>query len=187
MNADFTVKDPEVYIELKILLRKFFTTLIIKWRSFTDCKKINTRMRASQFIIESGGRIKLTGFGRRSEQSQKFVDKINSLYPASPMSKNYRLMMLSSDQMVQFELVPKEKNWVEIKWLQSTPMRGGGGSRALGILKRYAEEAGINYKLYVWEQGVVSKSKLIKFYKRNGFKRVGNTQIMTWESSPRSI
>ena len=186
MNADFTVKDPEVYIELKILLRKFFTTLIIKWGVFTACKKVNTRMRAREITLENTP-IKLAGFGRRSEQSQKFVDKINSLYPASPMSKNYRLMMLSSDQMVQFELVPKEKNWVEIKWLQSTPMRGGGGSRALGILKRYAEEAGINYKLYVWEQGVVSKSKLIKFYKRNGFKRVGNTQIMTWESSPRSI
>jgi hypothetical protein len=144
-------------------------------------------MRASQFTRESGERIKLTGFGRPGEQSKQFVDKINSLYPASPINNNYRLMMPGKDQIVQFELVPKEKNWVEIKWLQATPMRGGGGSRALDILKQHATEDGINFKLYAWEQGVVSKTKLIKFYKRNGFKRAGNTLVMTWESSPRSI
>ena len=153
---------------------------------FTACKKVNTRMRAREITLENTP-IKLRGFGRQSKQSQQFVDKINSMYPTSPMSSKYRLMILGDTQMVQFELVPQEKNWVEIKWLQATPMRGGGGTQALNILKRHAEEAGINYKLYVWEQGVVSKSKLIKFYKHNGFKRVGKSNVMTWESSPRSI
>lgn len=146
-------------------------------------------MRAYQFINENNP-IKLRGFGETSSKSQAFVNNINSQYPQSFMSNKYRMMTFGQGndmQIVQFELVPLEKNWVEIKWLQATPMQGGAGTRALDILKQRAEEAGINYKLYVWEKGVVSKTNLIKFYKRNGFKRVGKSNVMKWESNPRSI
>lgn len=145
-------------------------------------------MRAQQFINENTP-IKLTGFGA-SEKTKEFVNNINSQYLPSPFNGEYRIMMFGQGddrQIVQFGLIPKENNWVEIKWLQATPMRGGAGSRALDILKQRAEEAGINYKLDVWEHGVVSKTNLIKFYKRNGFERVGKSNVMKWESSPRSI
>lgn len=143
-------------------------------------------MRARDFVNESTP-IKLKGFGGSSNTSQQFVNKINSIYPLSPISHKYRYMLLGDDQIVQFELVPQEKNWVEIKWLQATPMRSGAGTQALNILKQHAQEDNINFKLYVWEHGAVSKTSLIKFYKRNGFKRVGKSNVMTWESSPRSI
>ena len=102
--------------------------------------------------------IKLRGFGP-SEKSKEFVAKVNSMYPQSPLNPAYRVIMYGEGNdmsIVQFELVPKDNDKVEVKWIQATPMRSGAGSRAMKELQDLARQDGISLTLFPWDKGVVS-------------------------------
>jgi hypothetical protein len=127
--------------------------------------------------------IKLRGFGS-SDKSKEFVAKVNSMYPQSPLNPAYRVIIYGEGddmQIVQFELVPKEKNKVEVKWIQATPMRSGAGSKAMKELQDLAREDNIALTLYPWDKGQVSQSNLIKFYKKHGFNPLNKSKNMIWE------
>ncbi len=127
--------------------------------------------------------IKLSGFGP-GEKTKEWVAKVNSMYPQSPLNPNNRVIMYGEgDDMsiVQFELVPKQQNKVELKWIQATPMRSGAGSKALKELQALAQKDGIALTLYPWDKGAVSQAKLIKFYKKHGFAPLNKSKNMIWE------
>lgn len=133
--------------------------------------------------ISEETRIKLGGFGP-SEKSKEFVAKVNDMFPESPLSKNNRIMTFGEGNdmsIVQFELTPKQQNKVEVKWIQATPMRSGAGSKAMKILQDLAQKDGIALTLFPWDKGAVSQSKLMKFYKKQGFNPIGTSKNMIWE------
>ena len=82
---------------------------------------------------------------------------------------------------VQFELVPKQQNKVEVKWIQATPTGKGYGAKGMKIIQDLAQQSGIALTLFPWDKGAVSQSKLTKFYKKQGFSPVGNSKNMQWE------
>jgi hypothetical protein len=84
-------------------------------------------------------------------------------------------------QIVQFELVPKDNNKVEVKWIQATPMRSGAGSKAMKELQDLAKQDNITLTLYPWDKGQVSQSNLMKFYRKQGFKPLNKSKNMIWE------
>ena len=53
------------------------------------------------------------------------------------------------------------------------------------ILQDLAQQDGIKLTLYAWDKGTVSQPKLMKFYKKQGFKPTGagNSGNMSWEPS----
>lgn len=136
--------------------------------------------------------IKLRGFGP-SEKTRDWVAKIKTMFysegPNNYMFWNHEGNLIphgkenSKDiaSFVQFELVPKQQNKVEVKWIQATPMRSGRGSQAMKILQELAQKDGIALTLFPWDKGQISQSKLIKFYKKQGFVPVGNSKNMIWE------
>lgn len=133
--------------------------------------------------ISEENTIKLRGFGP-SEKSKEWVAKVNSMYPQSPLNPHYRVIMYGEGNdmsIVQFELVPKQQNKVEIKWIQATPMRSGAGSKAMKELQTLAQQDGIALTLFPWDKGQVSQSKLIKFYKKHGFTPLNKSKNMIWE------
>ena len=147
-------------------------------------------MRANEFITEEP--IKLRGFGP-SEQTKEFVAKVNDMF-YNEGNNNYIFWNHENNQIpkgkeetkdiaayVQFELVPKDGNKVEVKWIQATPLRGGYGSKGMQILKDLAQQDGIALTLYPWDKGQVSQSKLIKFYKKQGFNPLNKSKNMIWE------
>jgi hypothetical protein len=138
-------------------------------------------MRIEEILNEQT--IKLGSFGP-SEQAKKFVEKVYSLYPESPLNPNNRVIIYGEGndmQIVQFELIPKQQNKVEVKWIQATPMRKGAGTRAMKELQQLAEKDGIALTLFPWDKGQVSQSNLTKFYKKQGFKPIGASRNMIWE------
>jgi hypothetical protein len=138
-------------------------------------------VKSSEFIKEAA--IRLTGFGP-SEKTKEWVAKVNAMFPKSPLNPNNHVMKFgegSDLSIVQFELVPRDKNKVEIKWIQATPMRSGSGSKAMKILQDMAKKDGISFTLFPWDKGAVSQAKLIKFYKKHGFETTGNSKNMSWE------
>ena len=144
-------------------------------------------MRASEFITEEEQRvIKLSGFGP-SEKTKEWVAKINDMFPQSPLNPNNRLITYGEGndmQIVQFELSPKSQNKVELKWIQATPMKGGAGTKAIQTLQDLARKDGIVLTLYPWDKGVVSQSKLMRFYKKRGFRPVSaGNKNMIWDPS----
>ena len=136
--------------------------------------------------------IKLRGFGP-SEKTKEFVAKVSDMF-YNEGSNNYIYWNHEGNQIpkgkeetkdiaayVQFELVPKDNNKVEVKWIQATPLRGGYGSKGMQILKDLAQQDGIALTLYPWDKGQVSQSKLIKFYKKQGFNPLNKSKNMIWE------
>ncbi len=136
--------------------------------------------------------IKLRGFGP-SEKTKEFVAKVNDMF-YNEGNNGYIFWNHEGNQIpkgkeetkdiaayVQFELVPKDGNKVEVKWIQATPLRGGYGSRGMQILKDLAQQDGIALTLYPWDKGQVSQSKLIKFYKKQGFNPLNKSKNMIWE------
>jgi len=136
--------------------------------------------------------IKLRGFGP-SEKTKEFVAKVNDMF-YNEGNNNYIFWNHEGNQIpkgkeetkdiaayVQFELVPKDNNKVEVKWIQATPLRGGYGSKGMQILKDLAQQDGIALTLYPWDKGQVSQSKLIKFYKKQGFNPLNKSKNMIWE------
>ena len=147
-------------------------------------------MRANEFITEEP--IKLRGFGP-SEKTKEFVAKVNDMF-YNEGNNSYIFWNHEGNQIpkgkeetkdiaayVQFELVPKDGNKVEVKWIQATPLRGGYGSKGMQILKDLAQQDGISLTLYPWDKGQVSQSKLIKFYKKQGFNPLNKSKNMIWE------
>lgn len=134
--------------------------------------------------IRENTTIQLRGFGP-SEKSKEFVAKINSMYPQSPLNRNNRVKIYGQGndmQIVQFELVPKQKDKVEIKWIQATPMGSGAGSKFLQELQKLAKQDGITLTLFAWDKGIVSQPKLIRFYKKHGFDQIGKTGNMEYKA-----
>ena len=136
--------------------------------------------------------IKLRGFGP-SEKTKEFVAKVNDMF-YNEGNNSYIFWNHEGNQIpkgkeetkdiaayVQFELVPKDGNKVEVKWIQATPLRGGYGSKGMQILKDLAQQDSIALTLYPWHKGQVSQSKLIKFYKKQGFNPLNKSKNMIWE------
>lgn len=147
-------------------------------------------MRANEFIAETA--IQLRGFGP-SEKSKEWVAKVKSMFyqegnnnyifwnhEGNPIPKG-KEETKDIASYVQFELVPKQQNKVEVKWIQATPMRAGRGSEAMKVLQDLAQQDGIALTLFPWDKGAVSQSKLMKFYKKQGFSPVGQSKNMIWE------
>lgn len=153
-------------------------------------------MKISELLTEDDEsiRIKARGFGP-SEQTKEWVHQVNSKF-YNEGNNSYifwnhegNIIPLGKEETkdiaayVQFELVPKENNRVEIKWIQATPLRGGYGAKGMKILQDLAQQDGIKLSLYAWDKGTVSQPKLMKFYKKQGFKQTdsGSTGNMYWE------
>lgn len=136
--------------------------------------------------------IQLRGFGP-SEKTRDWVAKVKTMFYNEGQNNyvfwNHEGNLIphgkenSKDiaSYVQFELVPKQQNKVEVKWIQATPMRSGRGSQAMKILQDLAQKDGIALTLFPWDKGQISQSKLIKFYKKQGFVPVGKSKNMIWE------
>jgi len=151
-------------------------------------------MRANEFIFEEEEPkpLKLRGFGP-SEKSKEFVALAKSKFYSEGQNLyvfwNHEGNLIPRGQeesngiaaYVQFELTPRAQNKVEIKWIQATPLRGGYGSIAMKMIQDLAQQSGIALTLFPWDKGVVSQAKLIKFYKKFGFKLIGNSKNMIWE------
>lgn len=147
-------------------------------------------MRISEVICEEP--IKLRGFGP-SEKTKEWVAKVRSMF-YNEGNNSYIFWNHEGNQIpkgkeetkdisayVQFELVPEDGNKVEVKWIQATPMRTGRGSQAMKMLQDLAQQDGIALTLFPWDKGVIPQSKLIKFYKKQGFNPVGQSKNMMWE------
>jgi hypothetical protein len=146
-------------------------------------------MRASEFIAEEP--IKLRGFGPSEKSKQWVADVKSKFYNEGDNSYIFwnhegNIIPLGKEETkdiaayAQFELKPLS-NSVEVKWIQATPLRGGYGAKAMKILQDLARQAGVKLTLYAWDKGVVPQSKLIKFYKKQGFNQKGSTGNMEWE------
>jgi hypothetical protein len=136
--------------------------------------------------------IKLRGFGA-SEKTKEWVHKVKSMF-YNQDQKSYifwnhegNIIPLGKEETkdiaayVQFELVPGRNNRVQLKWIQATPLRGGYGAKGMKIIQDLARQSGITLYGYAWDKGVVPQSKLIKFYKKQGFTSKDNSGNMEWE------
>jgi len=66
-------------------------------------------------------------------------------------------------------MVPETKTTAYIDWFQAYPTGAGIGGRAMQQIIKSARENNIKIRLTPWNDGKVSKAKLIRFYKKNGF------------------
>jgi hypothetical protein len=142
--------------------------------------------------VEAPQPIKLKGFGA-SEKSKEGVANIKSkFYNEGPKSyifwdKEGNLIPLGKEESngiaayVEFEIEPKEGNKAYIKWMQATPTKGGFGSKGMKMLQDLAQQSGIALTLFPWDKGQVPQSKLIKFYKKQGFNPLNKSKNMIWE------
>ncbi|MEY4332171.1 MAG: Cyanophage [Bacteroidota bacterium] len=120
------------------------------------------------------------------QQAKDWIEKVYAKYPQT--WQNNHVMPLGSagedQQFALFELVPSmsKRNAVEIKWFQAYPLKQGIGSRAIEVLQTMAAEDDIALTLFPWNKGQVSQSKLIKFYKKHGFKPIQKGgRSLVWE------
>ena len=116
---------------------------------------------------------------------QQWIDQVYDMYPQT--WQNNHVMPLGGEgedqQFAMFELVPStsKKNAVDVKWIQAYPLRQGVGSRAMKELQRLAHQDGITLTLYPWDKGRVSQTKLMKFYRQQGFQpTVKGSKNMAW-------
>lgn len=164
--------------------------IVGKWTA-QEVKNQATR-NLKKVAVEEETAIKLRGFGP-SEKTKEFVAKVNDMF-YNEGNNSYIFWNHEGNQIpkgkeetkdiaayVQFELVPKDNNKVEVKWIQATPLRGGYGSKGMQILKDLAQQDDIALTLYPWDKGQVSQSKLIKFYKKQGFNPLNKSKNMIWE------
>ena len=117
-----------------------------------------------------------------------WIEKIYQKYPHT--WQNNHVMTWGegeAQQLAMFELVPSltKKDAVEVKWFQAYPLRQGVGSRAMQELQKLAQEDNITLTGYAWDKGVVSRAKLIKFYKSRGFIPVSKkSPSLVWTPKP---
>jgi hypothetical protein len=151
-------------------------------------------MKIEELLIEDEEPkiLKLRGFGA-SEKTKEWVADVKSRF-YNEGNNSYifwnhegNIIPLGKEETkdiaayVQFELVPKQQNAVQIKWFQATPLRSGYGDKAMKILQDLARPSGIKFVGYAFDKGVVPQSKLIKFYKKQGFTSKDNSGNMVWE------
>jgi hypothetical protein len=115
-----------------------------------------------------------------------WIEKVYSLYPQT--WQNNHIIPLGGEgddqQFALFELTPSfsKRGAVEVKWIQAYPLRQGVGGRAMKILQNLAQQDGIALTLFPWDKGRVPQSKLIKFYKKQGFNPASKgSKNMVWE------
>jgi hypothetical protein len=114
-----------------------------------------------------------------------WIQKVYDLYPQQFQNNHVMPMGGTGDdqQFAMFELTPSfsKRGAVEIKWIQAWPHRRGVGGRAIKILQDLASKDNIALTLYPWDKGTVSQSKLMKFYRKQGFQPVNKgSKNMTW-------
>jgi len=151
-------------------------------------------MRANEFIFEDDEpvmHIRVKGPSEKSKQwvadvKSKFYQEGNNSYIFWNHENN--IIPLGKEETkdiaayVQFELVPKQQNAVEVKWIQATPLGSGYGAKGMKILQDLAQQSGISLTLFPWNKGVVPQSKLIKFYKNQGFTPINKgSKDMVWK------
>jgi hypothetical protein len=139
-------------------------------------------MRANEFITEE---IKLDTKAR----AKAWIEKVYAKYPATWQNNHVMTWGEGDDQQLAFfELIPSmsKKDAVEVKWFQAYPLRQGVGSRAMRELQALAQEDNIALTLYPWDKGQVSQTKLMKFYKGQGFRpTVKGAKNLSW--SPEGV
>ena len=130
--------------------------------------------------------------GFSNEKANSWIEKVYDMFPQT--WQNNHVMPLGGEgddqQFAMFELVPSnsKRDAVEVKWFQAYPLRKGVGSRAMVELQKLAQEDGISLTLYPWDKGQVSQSKLMKFYKGQGFKpTVKGSKNMYWSPNDSDI
>ena len=117
--------------------------------------------------------------------AKAWIQKVYDLYPQQFQNNHVMPMGGEGDdqQFAMFELTPSfsKRGAVEIKWIQAWPHRKGVGGRAIKILQDLARNDNIALTLYPWDKGTVSQSKLMKFYRKQGFQPVNKgSKNMTW-------
>lgn len=117
--------------------------------------------------------------------AKAWIQKVYDLYPQQFQNNHVMPMGGEGDdqQFAMFELTPSfsKRGAVEIKWIQAWPHRKGVGGRAIKILQDLARKDNIALTLYPWDKGTVSQSKLMKFYRKQGFQPVNKgSKNMTW-------
>lgn len=141
-------------------------------------------MKANEFITENADeptKIAVSG----NQAAKNYIERIYKLYPM--MFQNNHVMLWGEgddQQMASFELTPSfsKRGAVEVKWISAYPQRQGVGSKAMQELQRLAREDGIALTLFPWDKGQVSQSKLIKFYRGQGFKpTTKGSKSMQWD------
>ena len=119
-----------------------------------------------------------------SNKAQDWIEKVYQKYPHT-WQNNHVMTWGEGDQqeLAMFELEPSKtrRDAVEVKWFQAYPLRQGIGSRAMRELQQLAREDGVALTLYAWDKGQVSRSQLMKFYRRMGFNPVTKKSAsMVW-------
>jgi len=117
--------------------------------------------------------------------AKAWIQKVYDLYPQQFQNNHVMPMGGTGDdqQFAMFELTPSfsKRGAVEIKWIQAWPHRKGVGGRAIKILQDLARKDNIALTLYPWDKGTVSQSKLMKFYRQQGFQSVNKgSKNMSW-------
>jgi GNAT superfamily N-acetyltransferase len=134
-------------------------------------------MRANEFITES------------INPAEAWVKKVYDMYPDWPYGQADKVMVWGEgedQQFAAFKLKPlshRDRPTVELSWIMAGPeQRQGVGSRAIKELQRMATEDGIRLTLFPWAHGKVSQPKLMKLYKRHGFRPQNKgSKHMQWE------
>ena len=137
-------------------------------------------MRALEFIVDHT--IKLSP----QQRAYDWIQKVYAAYPQTWQNNHVMPMGGSGEdqQFAMFELTPSNsrRDAVEVKWFQAYPLRAGVGARAMQELQRLAQKDNIALTLYPWDKGQVSQSKLMKFYRAQGFRpAVKGSKNMAWE------
>lgn len=123
-------------------------------------------------------------FRAPDNRAAKWIQQVYDLYPMTWQNNHVMTWGEGEDQeLAMFELVPNpaRPGHVEVKWFQAYPLRRGVGSRAMQELQRLARADNIGLTLYAWDKGQVSRSQLMKFYRRMGFQPTArNSASMIW-------
>jgi putative chitinase len=123
-------------------------------------------------------------FRAPDDRAAKWIQQVYDLYPMTWQNNHVMTWGEGEDQeLAMFELVPNpaRPGHVEVKWFQAYPLRRGVGSRAMQELQRLARADNIGLTLYAWDKGQVSRSQLMKFYRRMGFQPTArNSASMIW-------
>jgi GNAT superfamily N-acetyltransferase len=121
--------------------------------------------------------------------AEAWVKKVYDMYPDWPYGQADKVMVWGEgpdQQFAAFKLKPlahRDRPTVELSWIMAGPeQRQGVGSRAIKELQRIASLDGIRLTLFPWAHGQVSQPKLMKLYKRHGFKPQNKgSKHMQWE------
>jgi hypothetical protein len=132
------------------------------------------KQASTQSVRENTEPVKIK-LNTNNQKAKSWIEKVYKLYPTTMLNNHVMLWGEGDDQqMAVFELTPSfgRRDSVEVKWFQAYPLRQGVGSKAMRELQRLAKEDNIQLTLYPWDKGQVSQSKLMKFYKTQGFKPI---------------